>query len=215
MNTHSYLGFDPGGAGAFGWCLASGSEDLPLTVVAHGIVNHSKQAVDKAVSEANQDEPAAVGIDAPLFWRADGDRVVDSALRQKVVALGGHGGTVNHVNSLRGACLVQGMIIATLLRRKWPELRLTESHPKAMLWMLKIAGLGMPVEEITLATLNQFFIGGDLIEVSDHERDAALGALSAWAMANKAEGWNNLYPQEKDPISPLDPPPEYWMPDII
>jgi predicted nuclease with RNAse H fold len=214
MNKRLYLGFDPGGAGAFGWCLAKGNENPPLTVVFRGIVNNAQEALEAA--KKVKEGVAAVGIDAPLFWRPDGDRVVDSELRQRIIELGGHGGTINPVNSLRGACLVQGIMTAMLLRRNWPELQLTESHPKAILWICNIVTRGVPAREIPLANLNQFFIGENLNGASDHERDAALCALSAWAMINKPKGWHDLYPKEKakenGPISPLDPPLAYWMP---
>lgn len=217
MSTHLYLGFDPGGETErnFGWCLAKGNKKPRLTIIDHGIAKYAKDAVDKALAAVQKVKMkmSATGIDAPLFWRPDGDRNVDNILRKMVIKCGGRNGTVNPVNSLRGACLVQGMMTAMLLRNTWPKLRLTESHPKAMLWILGIICDKPPLKKITLSNLDQFFIGENLNGASEHERDAALGALSAWAMINEPKkDWVNLYSREENPISPLDPPPEYWMP---
>ena len=217
MNTQLYLGFDPGGAEAFGWCLVKGNK-RPLTILGRGIANHAKEAVDQALKAAQKVKMkvSAAGIDAPLFWRADGDRMVDDVLRKMVKQCGGHNGTVNHVNSLQGACSVQGMLTAILLRKKHPKLKLSESHPKAMCWILK----SQSAARLSLEDFGEYFIG-NVNSASDHKRDAALGALSAWAMINEKKGghWHDLYPKEKakenGPISPLDPPPEYWMPIVL
>jgi len=212
MCIRTYLGFDPGGAGAFGWCLAQGTS-LPLTVLALGTGNHAHDATDAALKATKQIKAqlTAVGIDAPLFWRPDGDRRVDRWIRQRIVSLGAPSGTVNAVNSLRGACIVQGMMAALILRTRHPGLPVTESHPKAMLWLACVSNKDNPPSRITLSELGQYFTG-QLDGASDHERDAALGALSAWAMSTNATGWQNLYAQEHDPISPLEPAPGYWMP---
>ena len=205
-----YIGFDPGGAGAFGWCVIHGN-GLPFNVTARGFADNAQEAVDASMTVLAGEKPLAAGIDAPLFWRTDGDRQVDADLRRRVVQRGGSGSTVNHVNSLRGACLVQGILVAMLLRQKYHNLPLTESHPKAMLWLLSPANVAQPVGQIALADLAQYF-DGNVNGASDHERDAALGALSAWAMHKNLDNWQDLYPQELNSISPLDAPLGYWMP---
>jgi hypothetical protein len=212
MCTHTYLGFDPGGVGAFGWCLVQGSA-LPLTIVACGIEKHAEGATTAAQKAVQQIKAKviAVGIDAPLFWRSDGDRQIDCVIRKQITARGGKSATVMAVNSLRGACLVQGVMAAMIVRLQCQDLPVTESHPKAILWLLGIAKADNPVKAITLNNLGQYF-NERVANASDHERDAALGALSAWAMINQPSGWQNLYLQEQNPISPLNPVPGYWMP---
>lgn len=64
----AFLGFDPGGAGAFGWCVLSGAQ-LPLQLVKRGVANHATQVVDDALSAVGANQIRAAGIDAPLFWR--------------------------------------------------------------------------------------------------------------------------------------------------
>jgi hypothetical protein len=120
------------------------------------------------------------------------------------------GGTVQHVNSLRGACLSQGIMAAHLLRRELPEIRITESHPKALLWILHIARIKRPVAEIGIGHLGDF-IESESPHLSEHERDAALGAVAALAMMNKWSGWRDLHREEKNAFNPVSPV-EYWMP---
>jgi hypothetical protein len=47
---------------------------------------------------------------------------------------------------------------------------------------------------------------------TDHERDAVLGAFTAFAQNKKLEGWINLFEQEKEPIIPFNYSVGYWMP---
>jgi hypothetical protein len=112
---------------------------------------------------------------------------------------------------MRGACLIQGMMTAMILRKQTPKMPITESHPKALLWLLNIATVGNPTSAIALANLNQLVVG-DVSGASDHERDAALGAFTAFSMTTALPGWQDLYRKEPNVISPLDPPPGYWLP---
>ena len=122
------VGLDPGGAAAFGWAILSGSFDAPQFVVG-GVCTGARAAVEAAAKHLHVD-PLAVGIDAPLFWSASGDRRADSIVRKLVCKAGGRGGTVSHVNSLQGACLVEGAIAARLVRDRWPVAQITEAHPR-------------------------------------------------------------------------------------
>jgi len=207
------VGFDPGGAGAFGWCVAEDSAQLPLAVRACGIANDAADAVAQAWNTLRAGEAvASVGIDAPLFWVAAGDRLVDQAVRTRIVKLGAHGGTVNHVSSMRGACLVQGIIAAQFSRARRAETAITEAHPKAVLWLLGEATPAQRPNMIALRSLSRYFSVGGSRTPSEHERDAALGALSAWAMRHGAKGWTDIRPMEVKAISPIAGQLGYWVP---
>ena len=204
-----YLGFDPGGAGAFGWCLAEGNA-LPLHVIETGVGDHAQNALDGALAVAGKRTINGVGIDAPLFWRRDGDRQVDQLVRTQIVELGSPGGTVNSVNSMRGACLVQGVAIGMLLRQTLgPDTPISESHPKAALWLLQVATRRKPPAAISLTQMPVYFTG-NIQHKSDHERDAAMGALSAFAMTTNLQGWQDLFQHEVNPLLPI-PAVGYWM----
>src|SRR4051812_6876194 len=119
-------GFDPGGAGRsgqpdrFGWCIATFSASLPLSIVLTGLARNAEQAVGDAVANIPERQALlAVGIDSPLLWTVNPGRIVDQMVREAIQARGAPHpeGTVQHVNSLKGACVVQGIQAGVLIRR--------------------------------------------------------------------------------------------------
>jgi hypothetical protein len=207
-------GFDPGGSGSFGWCLAEAEvRHLPIIIHHSGVTNNALDAMRQTLAVIPKGAKIdAAGIDSPMYWTAHGDRKADLMVRRLIHQCGcpTSGGTVQNVNSLRGACLVQGILTAHLLRKNFPLARITESHPKALLWLMSIARKGVSVESITTDDLQEFFLFQEN-ELCHHRRDAGLGALSAWAMLSGRTDWKDLLPDEDDPFSPV-PGIEYWMP---
>jgi predicted nuclease with RNAse H fold len=191
-----FVGFDPGGEKAFGWAVVESTRE-GLHFVSGGVVTGAPAALAQS-SAVLLEAPAAVGIDAPLFWVCEGDRKVDSQVRALVCGAGGHAGTVSHVNSLRGACLVQGVLVARLSREQWPAASMTEAHPKAL---LRVSGAA-----------RAFVSAPELRGVSEHVRDAALGAYAAHAYVTQALGWHNLLAQERAPFFPGGTEVAYWFP---
>lgn len=133
-----YVGFDPGGDGRFGWAACSYEANV-LRLIAAGKAHNAKEAISQTLSAlSTKDVILGAGIDAPLFWTVDGGRNVDDLVRRAIQQLGARtpGGTVQHFNSLRGACLVQGVLTAKLLHDLLPQVAITESHPKVLPPML-------------------------------------------------------------------------------
>lgn len=207
------LGFDPGGQKKFGWAIA---EDLgpKLMVIKTGVVSEAHQAIEMVSRILPKvDQVTAAGIDAPLFWGKAGSRQVDGLIRQAVASRGHDhaSGTVQDVNSLRGACLVQGVLLASLLNARFDDALITEAHPKALLWLL---GIGT---DVTLRQLPEFIeievdarVNAD--SASDHERDAVLAAYAGWSMCKQSPGWANVFEKEHAPVQPFGTPVSYWMP---
>lgn len=208
-------GFDPGGERQFGWCVVKASQELPLSLHSTGVASNAAEAVNCALKMIpSQGTLIAAGIDSPLFWSPDGDRNADRVTRNEIKKLGASApaGTVQHVNSLRGACLVQGVLAAKLLRSAIPSILITEAHPKALLWLIGAATKRQPVKSVTMRELSEF-IAFSRSDLSEHERDAALAALGAWAMMVKASGWEDLFALESQPFVPVSPV-AYWMPSM-
>ena len=88
------------------------------------------------------------------------------------------------------------------LSETW-DLNITESHPKALHHLLTHSGQPEMVDMIRYLTANL---------ASDHERDATLSAVAAWAMVLSLPGWRDLYEDEPCPVQPFDTPISYWMP---
>lgn len=208
------LGFDPGGKGAFGWAIAQFDGGLPLQLKACGDADHAQEAVEDIRALLGPSEKVvAAGIDSPLYWTPSCDRAADSMVRQWLRDQGAPspGGTVQHVNSLRGACVVQGMVCGILLRQEFGGIQICEAHPKALLWRLGLATTHRPPAEILVSDLSAFVQGGRG-QNSEHARDAVLGVVSAWAMYVNAPGWIDLMALEEGVIQPLSGPLGYWMP---
>ena len=208
-------GFDPGGESQFGWCVVEASGELPLSLHRTGVASNAAEAVNCVLKEVPSESTLiAAGIDSPLFWLPDGDRNADRVIRNEIKKLGASSpaGTVQHVNSLRGACLVQGVLAAMLLRAAIPSINITEAHPKALLWLIGVATERQPVKSVTMRELSEFFSFRSC-DLSEHERDAALAALGAWAMTIKASGWEDLFALERQPFAPISPV-AYWMPSM-
>lgn len=208
-------GLDPGGKikSKFGWAMAELDGPVPKLRIT-GRVNNAQDAVAALVeSMETDDQLVAVGIDAPMFWTATGDRVADHTVKAWIKNCGAPFpfGTVQHVNSLSGACLVQGMMAAHLLRRRYEGIRITEAHPKALLWLLDLCSPDHPPNLITGADLAHL-ISGAAAAAAEDERDALLGIVAAVAMYEETPGWTDLVPKEKEPIASLADEVEYWMP---
>jgi hypothetical protein len=148
-------------------------------------------------------EPEGVGIGAPMWWSSgeSSDRKADQWVRQpyKIPS-----GTVQTGNSLRGAALVQAAMFVDCLRRRYPAVRVTESHPKAV---LKATG--------GWAKFSQRYCCGIDIK-NEHLRDAAIGAVAA------REGFSGNWPRdlaltrhpsEQDPSTHWLAPMHYFWPE--
>jgi predicted nuclease with RNAse H fold len=214
MHPAYYLGFEPGGVGTFGWAVAARSADEQPRVTSSGCALNAQAAVAATLRALPAGiQPAAVGIDAPLFWTATGIRHVDTVVRREMHARGAlsPGGTVQQLNSLRGACLVQGVVAAMLLRRGMPKVRITETHPKALLWHLGLASPERPPRQISVGDLSELLVATS-DAISEHERDAVISCAAAVAFHEQREGWHDLTASEPDPMHLVPGGVAYWMP---
>jgi predicted nuclease with RNAse H fold len=202
----AWFGADPGGDKAFGVALLHTDASFETSVV-----SCADDAMGWLLGKAAT--ILAVGIDAPLWWSSgkSGDREVDQYLRKRFNI---SGGTVQAANSLRGAVLIQGVLLATLLRGRFPQLPITESHPKALLKALKLATKDRNAPWKTIA--ESFSLAGGEPQ-SEHERDALLGAVAsregstgAWTCDLALRGRPRC---EQDPATVPWGPVSYWWPD--
>ena len=208
------LGFDPGGEGRFGWAVCTEIDDR-LNVLATGLADHAKGALKDSLNALPKGGlVVSAGIDAPMYWVSEGYREVDRLVRKAIALLGAKspGGTVQHFNSLRGACVIQGLLILKLLRREYPDLPITEAHPKALLWLMGIARRGQEPKNITPRDIEEIVMPGTIFG-SEDERDAILAAFAAQMMIRRKSDWVDLLKCErKERILAGEPPIEYWMP---
>ena len=182
-----WVGADPGGRDAFGLAFVDVS-GLVLCATASSV----EQAV-KAIAAVGK--PLGLGIDAPMWWSASegGGRRADARLRKRY---GIPSGTVRSGNSLRGAALIGGALLASRIREEFPALRITESHPKALL-------LALGLDETQFATR----FGIEARWRNEHERDAAIAAVCA------REGFEGRWPTDlaKQRARSEQNPRAYWL----
>jgi hypothetical protein len=158
------IGFDPGGKGtgegSFGWAVLEDAEALPLRLLAGGLARHAEDALERVAVflEGSRAEIFGIGIDAPLTWVSAGRRVDAKIGAQQI-------------NSLWGACLVQGWLVAKLAEECFPDIPLTESHPKMVL-QRRFQEMTKSVAKAVNSSLLQTLVSGHFD--SPHIRDAAL-----------------------------------------
>jgi len=191
-----WFGADPGGKASYGLAWLSPDGSFRTTVVS---------CTDEALSLVTQC-PLGVGIDSPMWWSSgkSGDRRADQFLRgtYKIAS-----GTVQTANSLRGAALIQGHLLAVGLRQRFPGVRITEAHPKALLLALRLADWD--------SIVRRFALRGDL-PLEEHARDALLSAVAA-REAGEGRWTRNLATNriagEQDPAQLAFGPVDYFWPD--
>ena len=222
MTTNLFLGFDPGGEGAFGWSVCT---DVDGSLQRHpktGLANHAGDAVNQVQWAIENDDSLrdlpirGVGIDAPLLvHRRKGNRNIDSNLRERLKRKKfppvRAGGTVQEVNSLRGGATVQaGLLLTHLIEKPWAQdMKITESHPTAFRYLLShVSQPEMVTTAVRLKAALSTCTGAHKSkkEVDDcttcerdsHKVDATLCAIAAWAATKSPplSNWCDLYKQE-------------------
>jgi hypothetical protein len=200
-----WFGADPGGVDAFGVALLrdDGTFDTETLSCAEDAVRWLR---DRQVAVT------AAGIDAPLWWSSEkgSDRRADRTLHETRAR------PIQKANSLRGAALVQGVILAIRLREHSLARQITEVHPKALLRTLSLSGGDKDEQWRKMA--GKFGLTDERPEEDeDHKRDALLAAIAA------REGSTGVWTRdlaldrssyEQDPASLPWGPVSYWWPDV-
>ncbi len=198
-----WIGADPGGVRNFGLAI------LKSDGSAHACcVNCVDEAID-VVKEQVEVQPAGVGVDAPLWWSSgpSSDRQADQWLRSTYNLSGGQ---VQTANSLRGAALVQGAMFVHRVRQLFPNVGVTETHPKAVLIALTLDDWD--------SFLRHFSLNMKIHPEKEHGRDAIISAVAA------REGFEGRWlkdlstvrhPSEQDPSRFWLGPIHYFWPNKL
>ena len=194
-----WIGADPGGQNRFGIAelFADGTTRTDC-------VSSAREAADWI-----EGTPQGAGIDAPMWLSSAkrGDRKADRWLRCKY---GNESpGKILAINSLYGAVLAQGAMLAVELRRRFPELPITEAHPGLLLR----ARFPSVDERLRFDELKRCFRIHVDPGISDHERDAVIAALAA--KKGFTQKWPRdlavkRLPEEQNPTTYWLAPMHYW-----
>lgn len=186
----TWVGADPGGKQSFGIALLRDGAAPKVEVV--DCADEAVTFVLRHISAA----PKGVGIDAPLWWSSgpSSDRFADQWLRAEY---GLSGGQVQTANSLRGAALVQAAMFIQRLRENFPEVPVTEVHPKALLTS-GVCGAWPEFSER---------YGIDAGSPNEHERDSLIAAVAA------REGFEKRWSRDLSTTREASEqdPQKYWL----
>lgn len=188
-----WFGADPGGASVFG----------VATLGANGSFKTSCVSSAHEALKWFAGEPQAIGIDCPLWWSSQNgaSRWIDKWLRK---TYGIRPGTVQSANSLQGAVLIQGLMLALESRKEWPGAQITEAHPKALCKALKLPDW----QDLVC----KFGLCGEP-PGTEHERDALLAAVAAREGSLGRWICDLAETRHSDDYDVLQPRPFYWWPD--
>ncbi len=197
-----WLGCDPGGVKSFG---------LTKLYLNGTYEAQTLSSVDDVMG-CLEDQPLGVGIDCPLWWSTGkgGGRKADEWIRSQYKLSGGE---VQSVNSLRGAVVVQGIILAMELRKRFPGIAITECHPKPLLKIFGILNIEKPSRNERLNA--KFNLSGKY--GNEHERDSIVSAVAAregFSGHWKRDLSQTRFHSEIDPKKMWFGPVNYWWPEI-
>jgi len=188
-----WVGADPGGRRKFGLSLLD-ADGLARCCT----VSSVDEAVDWIMDQVDADVVGGIGIDAPLWWSSGrgGGRLADKWIRGRYNIASG---TVQSVNSLRGAAIAQAQLLVDRMRERLTGLKVTETHPKALL-------IAMGIDFECLCARYEVVVP----PVNEHERDAVIGAIAA------REGFENRWGVDlsRDRWASEQDPDDYWIAPI-
>ena len=198
INGH-IAGYDPGGNDAHG--LAIGKYENGVCVNIPTCTKPNAEAVIERLYGV-EGNLLGIGVDTIVCWATgkSGWRPADKWLINRYP---GAAGSVMAPNSIFGAMPVNGMAVILALKEKWPDLRVTEAHPKVLLHWARINN------DDLAAWL-------DGVEASnEHERDAVLSMYAA-CKGLRGDWTHDLFTEPVGdtgrPICPAGPA-HYWWPE--
>ena len=196
-----YLGYDPGGNGSHGVAVLeiidgqAASAEVAALAYADDVVNWFQ-------NQLAGEEPAGLGMDTLtlLHTGQSGWRPGDRWLRAAYPAAAG---SVGSPNSLYGSMSLNGITVASSLRALFPNLVISETHPKVLYYALtgRVYGFGAQAPQMTAELLGWIglpaaLVGGPL--AIEHAWDALISAHAVHA------GVSGAWPQD---LHTLPPPP--------
>ena len=171
--TGTVVGYDPGGNGNHGFARAK-VRDGDIVCVTTKIL---QTAEDVVRSILGGEKPLGLGIDTLTCWGTghSGWRPADWRLRDRYCPVKD---SIVAPNSLYGAVSVNGMAVLLAVRRAFPDIFVTETHPKVLYYALleepyDYSGANKSVMNDRLTS----WLGVDVEPENEHEWDAAISIL--------------------------------------
>ena len=172
--TGIVIGYDPGGNGKHGVARATlrDGDILSVTTTTCNVVE------DVVASIVNNETPLGLGVDTLTCWATghNGWRPADRWLRQRYDCVQN---SVVAPNSLYGAMSLSGMALLVTVRQAFPDLFVTETHPKVLYYTqfnerYDYTGPNASVMDKRLRQL----LAANVAPRNEHEWDAAISILA-------------------------------------
>ncbi len=172
--TGTVIGYDPGGNGNHGLAHAKLGRDGDIVSVATKTLDHVEDVIE---SIRNVETPVGLGVDTLTCWATgrSGWRPADRWLRERYREVGP---AIIAPGGLFGAMSVNGMALLVTVRQDFPDIFVTETHPKVLYYAqfnepYDYRGPNKPVMDDRLSQV----LGTEVAPDNEHEWDAAISVL--------------------------------------
>ena len=176
--TGTVFGYDPGGNDKHGFASAKLRDGKVHDLTTKTCCN-AEEVVESILTA---EDPIGIGIDTLTCWSTgrNGDRPADRWLRREFPRAEK---SVVSPNSLFGAMSVNGMAVLIAVRKEFPDICVTETHPKVLYHYLS-SGKEYDYEDpVKRLAMNESLSKWSDIDISlgkkeqEHEWDAAISIL--------------------------------------
>jgi hypothetical protein len=168
------IGYDPGGNGGHGVAELH-FQDREATA----LTTRSLQTTEDVISTL-EDLPslAALGVDTLTCWGTGVSawRPADRWLRERYKAVQN---SVMTPNGLFGSMGLNGMAVLIAARQKFPDVVITETHPKVLYWQLSSKKYEYQTSKVAMDGVLTAALGISVEAATEHEWDAAVSAFAA------------------------------------
>ena len=171
--TGTVVGYDPGGNCKHGLARATVRDGDIVCVTTETLPT----VEDVVASIRDIKTPLGIGIDTLTCWSTghSGLRPADRRLRQCYRAVAK---SVLASNSIRGAMSVNGMAVLGAVREAFPDIFVTETHPKVLYYALFKEHYDYTVPNIcVMDKCLSRLLNVDIAPQNEHEWDAAISIL--------------------------------------
>ena len=171
--TGTLVGYDPGGNGKHGLARATLQDGSIVSVTTETL----RYVEDVVASILDIEAPLGLGIDTLTCWGTgrSGWRPADCWLRERYPDVQN---SIQAPNSLYGAMSVSGMALLVALRQAFPDIFVTETHPKVLYHTLfnQRYDYNGPNKSVMNKHLSQL-LAVDVVPQNEHEWDSAISIL--------------------------------------
>lgn len=174
MQSGIIVGYDPGGNDSHGLAELHFREGK-VTSLSTRTLRTVESVMERVESLSSL---AALGVDTLTCWGTgtSGWRPADRWLRKQYKSVQG---SVMTPNSLFGSMSLNGMSVLIAARARFPDVLITETHPKVLCWCLTAQKHGYPGHDGAMDRALGGILGIPVTSATEHEWDAVVSAFAA------------------------------------